>query len=126
MRIAELAELAGTSPRMLRYYEQEGLLSPARSANGYRWYDDEDTRTARQIVSLADAGLPLEVVRAVLPCASPGGDRLRACPAVAPALRGQLASIRRRISVLTESADAVENYLSRLEPEGPRDEVDQP
>lgn len=39
MRIGELAERIGVSPRSLRYYEQQGLLSPSRAANGYREYD---------------------------------------------------------------------------------------
>ena len=38
MRISEAARRAGTSPRMLRYYETEGLLAPTRRDNGYRDY----------------------------------------------------------------------------------------
>ncbi|MCI1748450.1 MAG: MerR family transcriptional regulator [Acidipropionibacterium sp.] len=116
MRIAELAERVGTSPRMLRYYEQEGLLTPDRGANGYRDYDCADVRTARQIVVLSAAGLTLDAIRVVLPCAAVDGRRLRACPAVAPELRGQLTTIRERIETLRSSADAIETYLDTLEP----------
>ena len=35
----ELADLAGVSSRTLRYYDQIGLLVPARAQNGYRVYD---------------------------------------------------------------------------------------
>lgn len=116
MKITELADLVGTTPRMLRYYEAEGLLSPGRSSNGYRDYDDRDAQTARQIVALTDAGLTLSAVRTVLPCASREGTALRACPMVAPALREQLAGIRDRIATLSESADAIEAYLDNLAP----------
>ncbi len=100
---------------MLRYYEQEGLLAPYRGPNGYRDYDEADEQTARQIVVLAEAGLTLDAIRTVLPCAAPDGRQLRACPAVAPELRGQLATIRERIETLSSSAEAIETYLDTLE-----------
>ena len=34
MRIGELAERTGTSRRLLRYYEEQDLIAPDRSANG--------------------------------------------------------------------------------------------
>ena len=59
MRITEAAQCAGTSPRMLRYYEAEGLLAPMRRDNGYRDYGAGEVSAARQIVALYRAGLPL-------------------------------------------------------------------
>lgn len=42
LRISELAQATGTSPKTIRFYEEVGLLPPARRAeNGYRLYDDE-------------------------------------------------------------------------------------
>jgi MerR family copper efflux transcriptional regulator len=41
MRIGELAEQAGMSTKAIRYYEQIGILAPpARTASGYRSYDE--------------------------------------------------------------------------------------
>jgi hypothetical protein len=40
MRIGELAERTGVPARLLRYYEEQGLLTPARAANGYRDYGE--------------------------------------------------------------------------------------
>ncbi len=116
MQIAELARRTGTSPRMLRYYEAEGLLTPGRGSNGYREYTEADEQTARQIVALSEAGLTLAAIRIVLPCAAADGATLRACPVVEPELRNQLDTIRERINSLTQSATAVENYLSDLQP----------
>lgn len=42
--IAEAARLLALSPHTLRYYEQEGLLLPARNASGYREYSAFDMR----------------------------------------------------------------------------------
>lgn len=116
MRIAELARQVGTTPRMLRYYEDEGLLSPGRAANGYRDYDEADARSARQVLAMAEAGLTVAAIRTVLPCASPDGRRLRACPTVVPEMDRQLRALRERIAALTQSADAIETYLATLEP----------
>ena len=63
MRIGELADSTGTSPRSLRYYEQQGLLNPQRADNGYRVYDRLDAVRVANIKSLLDAGLTLDEVR---------------------------------------------------------------
>lgn len=42
--IAEAARLVGLSTHTLRYYEQEGLVRPARNASGYRAYSPFDLR----------------------------------------------------------------------------------
>ncbi|MEU6192280.1 MerR family DNA-binding transcriptional regulator [Streptomyces sp. NPDC047061] len=36
MKIGELSHRTGVSTRLLRYYEQQGLLHPSRLPNGYR------------------------------------------------------------------------------------------
>ncbi|MFF5503194.1 MerR family transcriptional regulator [Streptomyces roseolus] len=42
--VAEAARLVGLSTHTLRYYEQEGLVRPARNASGYREYSALDLR----------------------------------------------------------------------------------
>lgn len=117
MRIGEAARRAGTTPRMLRYYEAEGLIAPSRGENGYREYDAEAVTAATRIVALSRAGLPLSAVRLVLPCTIGEGSapQLVACPRVAPALRRQLARIRAQIDELSADAAAIEDRLATLE-----------
>jgi DNA-binding transcriptional MerR regulator len=68
MRIGELAEATGTTPRALRHYEQAGLITSERAANGYRLYDPGTGVRVRNIRHLLDAGLTLDDVRVFLPC----------------------------------------------------------
>lgn len=66
MGIGELAEAAGVSPRTLRYYEERGLLAPARTQNGYRAYRQEDARRLAHILAMRQCGLPLATIRRVV------------------------------------------------------------
>lgn len=68
MRIGELAKLTDTSTRALRYYEDEGLIVPARMPNGYREYDEVPRRPRHQIRGLIDTGLPTRIIKQILPC----------------------------------------------------------
>ena len=68
MRVGELARLTGTSIRSLRYYEDRGLLSPARSTTGQRHYADSDPERVTLIRQLLAAGLGTAAIRDVLPC----------------------------------------------------------
>ena len=114
MRISEAARHAGTSPRMLRYYEAEGLLVPTRRDNGYRDYGAGEVLAARKIVALSHAGLPLSLIRAVLPCATESGA-LRACPSVAPELRRRLRDVEEQIDALASGAEVIRSLLDNLQ-----------
>jgi MerR family copper efflux transcriptional regulator len=60
LTINEAARTTGWSPRMLRYVEQTGLVSPARSASGYRLYGPaqlQRLRTLKELLARFDLGL---------------------------------------------------------------------
>jgi DNA-binding transcriptional MerR regulator len=68
MRIGELADRTGVSRRLLRYYEEQGLLAPSRADNGYREYGESHVDVVRQVAGLLDAGLPTRIIEQLLPC----------------------------------------------------------
>ncbi len=68
MKIGELSRRTGTSVRMLRYYEAEGLLAPMRMENGYRDYGPMEEEIVRRIQLLGSAGLTLPTIHRFLPC----------------------------------------------------------
>ncbi len=68
MNIGTLAQLTGTTPDTLRYYEREGLLEPpARGANGYRRYGDTHAARVRFVRSAQALGFSLAEIRWILP-----------------------------------------------------------
>ncbi len=67
MRIGELAALLGTTTKTLRFYEQIGLLGPARrSESAYRLYDDEAVANARLVIGLRHLELTIPELQALL------------------------------------------------------------
>jgi MerR family transcriptional regulator/heat shock protein HspR len=84
--ISVAAELTGLHPQTLRLYEQEGLVSPARSSGGTRRYSTGDIDRLHQIMDLTSDGLNLAGVRRVLELQAETQrlqaeiDRLKAAP----------------------------------------------
>jgi MerR family transcriptional regulator, repressor of the yfmOP operon len=69
LRIGEVAELTGTTPRTIRYYEEIGLLPAAedRQLGKRRHYDEADVERLREIMRLRDLlGLSLEELRSLI------------------------------------------------------------
>ena len=68
LRIQEVAEETGLTPRSIRYYEERGLLRPAaRSEGAYRLYDASDLEQLRLIKGLRDdAGLSIADIGQIL------------------------------------------------------------
>ncbi|GGJ46972.1 MerR family transcriptional regulator [Streptomyces brasiliensis] len=65
--IGELARATGLTVRTIRYWSDEGVLTPvARSAGGYRLYDAESAARLELIRTLRELGLGLDAVREVL------------------------------------------------------------
>ena len=67
MKINEVEALAGITKKNIRFYEEQGLLSPRRNAeNGYREYTDAEVQALRRIKVLRKLGVPIEEIRQML------------------------------------------------------------
>ncbi len=79
MLIGELARRTGVSTRLLRYYEEQGLLRSERDSNGYRRYGPEAVDRVRRVRELLATGLNTDAIRTVLPCTRSAGPGVRDC-----------------------------------------------
>lgn len=67
MNIKQASEQSGVSAPNIRFYEKEGLLTPARQRdNSYRTYTEENIRTLKLIRMLRMLDLPLPAIKEVL------------------------------------------------------------
>ncbi|MCT4352026.1 MerR family transcriptional regulator [Streptomyces sp. Je 1-79] len=112
MLIGELARRTGVSARLLRYYEEQGLLEAGRGSNGYRDYAEEAVTTVRQVRALLSAGLSTEVIRAVLPCARGELPEFDWCVDVRAILDRELAATDARIDDLRRGREVLAGYLT--------------
>jgi DNA-binding transcriptional MerR regulator len=64
-KIGEVASQLATSVRAIRYYEEEGLITPIRTEAGTRWYADAHVQRLRAILSLARNGFSIESIRLI-------------------------------------------------------------
>lgn len=118
MRIGELSERTNTPRRLLRYYEEQGLIAADRSPNGYREYDERFVDRVMQIRGLLDAGLPTRIIKQILPCL----DKPRiihfpdATPEMLATLQRERDRMTERIECLTRNRDAMEEYLNAVSP----------
>jgi DNA-binding transcriptional MerR regulator len=117
MKIGELAQRTEVPVRLLRYYEDQTLLSPARAANGYRDYEPDDVPRVLQIRGLIDAGVPTAIIREILPCLeNPATIAVRdPSPDLVAALQRRRDQLDARIQCLTRNRDAITRYLAAIQ-----------
>jgi DNA-binding transcriptional MerR regulator len=121
MRIGELSARTNVSTRLLRYYEEQGLLTPDRRSNGYRDYAECHLDDVWQIRGLLASGLPVRIIKAILPCLDEPCELQAAevTEEMLTSLEQQRALMDERVRCLTESRDAITAYLAaaRVRPE---------
>ena len=62
-----MSDLTYNSVRMLRYYDQTGLLKPTdKSEAGYRLYDDKALEDLQQILFFREFDIPLKEIKSVM------------------------------------------------------------
>lgn len=116
MRIGELSSRTGVPSRMLRYYEEQGLITPRRLDNGYREYDDYLVDRVGKIRGLIDAGIPTRIVTNILPCLGQPQTIVveNADPGLYDLLETERDRMNEKIDFLTHNRDALTSYLEAL------------
>lgn len=129
MRIGELSKRTGVPSRMLRYYEEQGLITPRRLDNGYREYDEYLVDRVGKIKGLIDAGIPTRIVTNILPCLGQPQQIVveNAEPGLFELLETERDRMNEKIDFLIHNRDAITSYLHAMELAGitaPRSRAD--
>lgn len=75
--VQRLGQMAGVSTRTLRYYDEIGILRPARiNSSGYRIYGQEEVNRLQQILFYRELGVSLENIKKII--TSPSFDSTHA------------------------------------------------
>jgi DNA-binding transcriptional MerR regulator len=97
----------------LRFYEDEGLIVPGRCSNGYRDYCRSTVDRVIAVRSLLESGLPVRMIREVLPQLAPGredgADQRPEFLDEVQAYRDRLAA---RITALETQKSALDDFLN--------------
>lgn len=108
MRIHEVETIVGITGKNIRFYEEQGLLTPQRNkSNGYREYGDEEIAVLQRIKLLRKLGVPLEEIR----------QMQQGHHTVADGMRRHLVSLerdRQNIDHAIELCRAMQGYEVRL------------
>lgn len=118
MRIGELAQRTTVSTKTIRFWEGEGLLpAPARTASGYRDYDDLAAERVTFIRQSQTAGLTLAQIRQILDVTDEGEPP---CEHVATAVAERLTEVNARIRELRATRDHLRSLATRAAAQDPQ------
>ncbi|AFR10841.1 merR regulatory family protein [Nocardiopsis alba ATCC BAA-2165] len=108
LRVGDLSELTGVNTRLLRYYENQGLIRAERSTEGHRLFDSAVVEQVRSVRLLLAAGLPTRVIGELLECIN-DPDRLEPC--AVPTLMEHLLDYDERIASLVGTRDTLQRLI---------------
>ena len=111
MNIGEASQASGVSSKMIRYYEQTGLIPKAsRRDSGYRDYDDADIHRLRFIRGARDLGFTVEQIGELLALWS---DRERASADVKMLALAHVDALKQKQAEISAMIATLENLAKR-------------
>lgn len=111
MNIGEASARSGVSAKMIRYYEEIGLLpEPDRRESGYRVYNESDVHRLRFVRRSRDFGFPVERIRDLLRL---WNDRKRPSAEVKRIAEAHVAELDKKIGELTALRNSMKDLARR-------------
>jgi MerR family gold-responsive transcriptional activator of gol and ges genes len=109
MNIGEASRASGVSAKMIRYYEETGLIPPAgRTGSGYRTYGPKEVQVLRFVRRARDLGFPMEKVADLLAL---WRDRDRASADVKRMAETQVDALEARIREMEEMKATLQHLV---------------
>lgn len=126
MKIKQVEELVGITSKNIRFYENQGLLTPERAENGYREYHEQNIEALKKIKLLRKLGISVEEIRAVLNHSRSLEDCLEKHLAVLEKERENLSNMKRLSDAILQKRDSIDTLntnewldeMEKLEKEG--------
>ena len=108
MNISQIADKTGLPPKTIRYYEEIGLITPDRGANGYRVFTDSHLHKLAFLGRARTLGFSIEDCRTLLALYE---DDTRASADVKAIARLHLQQINDKIAQLQSMADTLGHLI---------------
>ena len=126
MKIKQVEELVGITSKNIRFYENQGLLTPERAENGYREYHEQNIEPLKKIKLLRKLGISVEEIRAVLNHSRSLEDCLEKHLAVLEKERENRLNMQRLSDAILQQRDSIDTLntnewldeMEKLEKEG--------
>lgn len=109
MNIGQAGAASGLPPKTIRYYEEIGLVVPARAENGYRSYDDREIHNLRFIHRARELGFSIDECRQLLALYD---DPSRSSADVKAMALAKIREVDRRIVNLKEMRETLAHLAS--------------
>lgn len=110
--IGELARKFSLSPQTIRFYEDEGLISPGRFGR-FRVYSAQDEHRVNVIVECRRMGLPILLIREILVQAGDGGTQANE-QAIAEIFQAHLTDLKNRQQAVCAEIEATEKAMAAM------------
>lgn len=110
MNIGQTSKQSGLPTKTIRYYEDIGLITPARGANGYRDFSDTDVHKLQFIARGRALGFSVEECRQLI---SLYEDQNRASESVRRIAKDHLADIKVKMAELQAMHDTLSELVTK-------------
>ncbi|MCA1931301.1 MerR family transcriptional regulator [Rheinheimera sp.] len=113
-RIGQLAKLLNVSESILRFLEQQGVISPMREQSGYRYYSEDSKSRLEVILKAQQMGFSLKQIRSVQRQNHSSDQHPVDCQLLLPMLQQKLTEIDQQMWSLREQRQQIELLVSQL------------
>ena len=115
--IGEFSRLTDLGIHTLRYYEQEGLITPGRNSSNRRCYSDKDLAWIEFIKRLKDTGMPIKEIQHYAKLRAAGDptlcERMEMLTAHREALNEQIRQLQEHMAKLDDKIDFYRQEIDR-------------